>query len=61
MYIHVDNTDLADVILNRELSKLQRGEINNVIYSDFDEQFQGIALIVILLLILESLILERKK
>jgi batB protein len=61
VYIHVDNTDLADVILNRELSKLQRGEINNVIYSDFDEQFQGIALIVILLLLLDSLILEGKK
>ena len=60
VYIHVDNSNDAQNILKGELSKLQKGEINNVIYSDFDEQFQALAIIVIILMMVEVCILERK-
>ena len=61
VYVHVDNSNVADAVLGKELGKLQKGEINNVLYSDFDEQFQALALLVVILLIADVLILERKK
>ena len=59
-YIHVDNTSDAEEQLNDDLTKLQKGETDTVIYSEYDEQFQAIGIIVILLLILEICLLEIK-
>ncbi len=61
MYIHVDDDNDAQDILDAELGKLQKGEVNNVVYSDFDEQFQAVAILVLLLMICEVCILERKR
>lgn len=61
VYIHVDNSSIADALLEKELGKLQKGEINNVVYSDYDEQFQAFALLVVLSLIIDVFILERKR
>lgn len=61
VYIHVDNSSVADALLERELGKLQKGEINNVVYSDYDEQFQAFALLAVLSLIIDVFILERKR
>ena len=61
VYVHVDNSNVADAVLGRELGKLQKGEINNVVYSDFDEQFQALALLAVILLMVDVLVLERKK
>lgn len=61
MYIHVDNDNDAQDILDAELGKLQKGEVNNVVYSDFDEQFQAVAILILLLMICEVCILERKR
>ena len=38
--------------------KLEKGEIN--VYTDYDEQFQAVGLIALLLLIIEIVLLERK-
>ena len=59
-YIHVDNTNDAPKKLNDELAKLQRGETNSVIYSEYDEQFQAFGILALLLLIIEVCILESK-
>lgn len=59
-YIHVDNSNLAQEQLNSELIKLQKGDMQSVIYSEYDEQFQAVGIVVILLLIIETLILESK-
>lgn len=59
-YIHVDNTSDAQEKLNDELRKLQKGETDSVIYSEYDEQFQAFGILVLLLLILEVCILESK-
>lgn len=58
VYIHVDNSSIAEERLDNELEKLQKGEINSVVYSDFDEQFQAVGIIVIVLLIIEALMPE---
>lgn len=57
-YIHVDNTSDAQESLNESLAKLQRGETESVIYSEFDEQFQAFGILAILLLIAEICVLE---
>lgn len=59
-YIHVDNTSDAQDELNDQLTKLQKGETNSVIYSEYDEQFQAFGILAIILLILEVCILEVK-
>lgn len=59
-YIHVDNTGDAEEALNSSLSKLQKGETDAVIYSEYDEQFQAVGILVILLLIVEICVLEIK-
>lgn len=60
MYIHVDNTSDAQDQLNAQLTKLQNGDTDSVIYSEYDEQFQAFALLALLLLIVEACLLESK-
>ena len=57
-YIHVTNSSNAQKLLEEELGKLQRGEFN--VTSDYDDQYQAVGVIVLLLLILEICIQERK-
>ncbi len=59
-YIHVDNTNSAQELLDEQLTRLQKGEVDSVIYSEYDEQFQAVGILVLLLLILEVVILEVK-
>ena len=59
-YIHVENNSNAQQQLDTELDKLAKKEIDATIYSDYDEQFQAVGIIVLLLLILEICILEVK-
>ena len=59
-YIHVDNTNAAQEKLNGELARLQKGEIQTTLYSEYDEQFQAFGILALLLLIIEICILESK-
>ena len=60
MYIRVDNSNSAEKILNEEISKLAKTDVESQVFTDFDEQFQALAWIVLILLVVEMLILERK-
>lgn len=59
-YIHVDNTNDAQKRLNDELGKLQKGNTSSVVYSEYNEQFQAVGLLVLLLLIAEICVLEAR-
>ena len=59
-YIHVENNSNAQDQLDNELDKLAKKEIASTIYSDFDEQFQAVGIIALLLLIIEICIMEVK-
>ena len=59
-YIHIDNTSLAQEQLNNELSKLQKDDSDAVVYSEYNEQFQIVALFSFILLLIEVCLLERK-
>lgn len=59
-YIHVENNNMAQKQLNHEIGKLQKGDIMNVVYSEYDEQFQAVAVLALLILIVETLVLESR-
>ena len=59
-YIHVDNNNIAQRQLDNEIAKLQKGDIMNVVYSEYDEQFQAVGILLLLVLIIET-ILQKKK
>ena len=59
-YIHVDNTSDAQEKLDDQLVKLQKGDMGSLIYSEYDEQFQAVGVLAILLLILEIMVLESR-
>lgn len=59
-YIHVDNNSEAQQRLDDEIAKMQKGEVEAVIYSEYAEQFQAVGIIALLLIILETIVLERK-
>ncbi len=60
VYIRVDNSNSAERILNEEIAKLAKTDVESQIFTEFDEQFQALAWLILLLLIAEMLILERK-
>ncbi len=59
-YIHVENSSRAQDQLDAELDKLSKKELDSTVYSDFDEQFIGFAILALLLLVLEACVIESK-
>lgn len=59
-YIHVDNNNIAQRQLDNEIAKLQKGDIMNVVYSEYDEQFQAVGILLLLVLIIDTILLESK-
>lgn len=59
-YIHVDNSNIAQTQLSSELDKLAKKDITSSIYSEYDEQFQAVGILVLLVLIIEICVLERR-
>ena len=59
-YIHVENNSAAQQQLDSELDKLAKKETSTTVYSEFDEQFQAVGILVLLLLIIEICILDRR-
>ena len=57
-YIHVENNASAQRQLEEALDKLEKAE--STVYSDFDEQFQAVGILALLLLIFEVCILDRR-
>ncbi len=60
MYAHVDNSNVAQRALEKEIDKLAKADIESKIYTAFNEQFQAVAWLILILLVLEMVILERK-
>lgn len=60
LYIRVDNSNSAEKMLNNEIGKLAKSDVESQIFTEFDEQFEGLAWLVLILLVVEMLILDRK-
>lgn len=59
-YFYVDNTNAAEKALKQELDKLAKSDVETTIYTDYDEQFQIVAWMALVLLLLELFISESK-
>jgi Ca-activated chloride channel family protein len=60
LYVHVDNSVTAVNQLKEELNKLEKTEMEQMVYTEYNEQYDVIGWIVFVLLLLEVLLLERK-
>ena len=60
VYIRVDNSNSAEKILNEQIAKLAKSDVESQVFTEFDEQFQALAWLILILLVAEMLILERK-
>ena len=60
MYVRVDNTNRAERALNAEINKLAKADVETRVFTEFDEQFQVLAWLALLLLAAEIMILDRK-
>ena len=60
MYARTDNTNNALKVLQKELDKLGKSEVESKIYTSYDEKFQIPAWILLFILVVEFFILDRK-
>lgn len=60
LYAHVDNSNKALKELQAELEKLQKGDVDGVAYSEYDEKFQIFAWVMFALLLLEVCVFDKK-
>ena len=60
MYVHVDQTDMAQSLLEKEIEKMQKEDISQSMYSEYDEQFVAVALLLFIVLVVEFCIMERQ-
>jgi Ca-activated chloride channel family protein len=60
VYIHVDQTDVAQKMLEEEIDKMQKEDSVMSMYSEYDEQFVAVAILLLFALVLEICIMEKK-
>ena len=60
VYVRASNTDIGLNAIFDEINKMQKKEINAKVYSDYEDYFQWILAIALLLIIAEILLIERK-
>lgn len=60
IYVRVDNSNTSQREISKEIDKLAKADIETTVYTDFNEQFQAVAWLILLLLFAELLILECK-
>jgi Ca-activated chloride channel family protein len=60
IYVRSDNASSALRVLSKELDSMTKADVETSAYSEYDEQFQALAWIVLFLLFVDVFILERK-
>lgn len=60
LFVQADNTNTAMKILESELDKLQKKDVEGLAYSEYDEKFPIVAWILLIVLIVEVCIFDKK-
>lgn len=60
VYVRSDNSNGALRVLTSELDKMTKADVESSVYSEYDEQFQGLVWIILIILLADVFILERK-
>lgn len=56
-YVRVDNTNNAQTIIENELDKLQKDDVKTEVYTKYREQFEVLAILILLLLVAEIVVI----
>lgn len=60
IYVRVDNSNSAQKAIDQEINKMAKADVESKVYTEYNEQFQVIAWMILLLLLVEMLILDRR-
>ena len=60
IYVRVDNSNAAQKAISQEIDKMAKADVETQVYTEFNEQFQAVAWLVLLLLLADTLLLNRK-
>ena len=60
LYIRVDQTDEAQSMLQKEIEKMQKEDSIESMYAEYDEQFIAVAILLLIVLVVEVCITEKK-
>lgn len=60
IYAQINNSNSAEKALNAQIDKLAEKDVESVVYSDYNEQFIPIAWTLLVLLLAETLIMNKK-
>jgi Ca-activated chloride channel family protein len=60
VYVRSDNANAALRVLTKELDTLTKADVEGAVYSEYDEQFQALAWIMLVLLVIDVFIEERR-
>jgi Ca-activated chloride channel family protein len=59
-YFYVDNSNAAEKALQKEIDKLAKADVETTVYTEYDEQFQIIAWMILIILLFEIFICESR-
>ncbi len=59
-YIYVDNSSSAQVKLNEQINRLAKTRMENLMYNEYDEQYQGFVLLGLMFLLMDIMLMERE-
>lgn len=59
-YFYVDNSNAAEKALQKEIDKLAKADVETTVYTEYDEQFQIIAWMILILILFEIFICESR-
>ena len=60
IYVRVDNSNAAQKAISKEIDKMAKADVETQVYTEFNEQFQAVAWLILLLLLADTLLLNRK-
>ena len=60
IYVRANNAQVGLNTLFNEINKMEEAEIESLIYSEYEEQFQWFLALALFLILIDFLILERK-
>ena len=60
IYVRVDNSNNAQKVIEKALDTMAKSDVESKVYSEYDEQFQFFAFLILLLLVAELFISEKR-
>ena len=61
IYVRADNTNNAQRVIQKSIDLMAKSEVESKVFTDFEEQFQILAFVMFLLLLIELFLSERKR